>query len=294
MTDCGAMRHFLGINIRYDRNAGSMQLSQVANIARILVKFGMADCNPSRTPMEKGLRLEANGGNIVEEPYRELLGSLMYVMMSTRPDICYQVGYLGRFQQHPGQQHWIALKRVVRYLQGSKHLTLELKSNEHAKPLVGFADADWAADIADRKSVSGYLFQVFGNTVSWSSKKQTTVATSSSEAEYVALSAAAAEAIWLAGLLGDLGMKTVKPVPIFEDNRGCIGMAKNLESKRAKHIDIKHHFVRDHIATGDLTVEPVPTLDQLADIFTKALDAGRFEALRKKLGVDDREGVKTK
>lgn len=96
------------------------------------------------------------------------------------------------------------------------------------------------------------------------------------------------------GLLDDLGLKTVKPVPIFEDNRGCIGMAKNLESKRAKHIDIKHHFVRDHIATGDLTVKSIPTLEQLADIFTKALDASQFEALRKKLGVDDREGVKTK
>ncbi|XP_062713239.1 uncharacterized protein LOC134290190 [Aedes albopictus] len=186
--------------------------------------------------------------------------------MSTRPDICYPVGYLGRFQQQPGQQHWVSLKRVVRYLQGSKNLVLTLKRSANAQPLVGFADADWASDTTDRKSVSGYLFQVFGNTVSWSSKKQTTVATSSSEAEYVALSAAAAEAIWLSGLLDDLGLKTVKPVPIFEDNRGCIGMEKNLESKRAKHIGIKHHFVRDHIATGDLTVKSIPTLEQLADI----------------------------
>lgn len=132
---------------------------------------------------------------------------------------------------------------------------------------------------------------MYGSTVVWSSKKQTTVANSSSEAEYVALSAAASEAVWLAGILGDLGEKTIEPVTIFEDNRGCIGMAKNVESKRVKHIDIKHHFLRDLVAAGKLLVEPIASVNQLADFFTKALDVGRFEELRKKLGVSQREGV---
>lgn len=160
------------------------------------------------------------------------------------------------------------------------------------KPLVEYADADWATDQQDRKSVSGFLFQIFGNAVCWSSKKQTTVATSSSEAEYVALGSGVTEAIWLAGLLDDLGIRGTTPVTIYEDNRGCIGMAKNLESKRAKHIDIKHHFIRDHVAAGNVKVEPIGTENQLADIFTKSLDVGRFQKLCRTIGLHDREGVK--
>ncbi|KXJ77597.1 hypothetical protein RP20_CCG007147 [Aedes albopictus] len=177
-------------------------------------------------------------------------------------------------------------------MKGTKGTFLKYQRNKDTEPLVGFADADWATDTSDRKSVSGFLFQVYGNTVSWSSKKQTSVATSSSEAEYIALSAGVAEAIWLSGLLADLGVKIAKPVTIYEDNRGCIGMAQNLECKRAKHIDIKHHFIRDHIASGRILVEPIRTDDQLADIFTKALDTGRFEHLRRNIGLHDREGVK--
>lgn len=292
MTDCGELQHFLGMKIAYDRVLGTMCLSQEASIEKVLKKFGMDDCNPTKTPMEKGLQLTRSNTGMIGEPYRELLGSLMYIMMSTRPDVCFPVGFLGRFQQQPEQQHWTALKRVVRYMKGTKNICLEYSRNKEAEPLVGFADADWATDTMDRKSVSGFLFQVYGNTISWSSKKQTTVATSSSEAEYIALSAGVAESIWISGLLTDLGVKMTKPVTIYEDNRGCIGMAQNLECKRAKHIDIKHHFIRDHIAAGRIRVEPVCTDRQLADIFTKALDIARFENLRRTIGLHNREGVK--
>lgn len=235
--------------------------------------------------MKKGLQLKRDGPS-TNEPYRELLGSIMYTMLCVRPDICYPVSYMGRFQQNPTDQHWQSLKRIVRYLQGTMGLCLEFKRDENAAPLVGFADSDWAADNEDRKSVSGFIFKVFNATVSWSSKKQTTVATSSSEAEYVALSAAASEAIWLTGILEDLNI-TVKPVVIHEDNRGCIGMAKNRETKRSKHIDVKHHFIRDHVEEGRLLIEPVSTQDQLADVFTKALDTSRFQELRRNLGLND-------
>lgn len=115
-----------------------------------------------------------------------------------------------------------------------------------------------------------------------------TVSTSSSEAEYVALSSAVSEAIWLGGLLEDLKCKSkAEAIPIFEDNRGCIGLARNMESKRIKHIDIKHHFLRDHVAAGTVTIEPIGTADQEADIFTKSLDTVRFQDLRSRLGVTD-------
>lgn len=286
MTDCGEARHFLGMKIAYDRQTGVLQLSQQAHVEKVVNNFGMAECNPAKSPMEKGLQLQREG-TPTKEPYRELLGSLMYIMLSVRPDICFPVGYLGRYQQHPTEAHWQSLKRVVRYLKESSNTVLTFQRTD-APPLIGYADADWAADSEDRKSVSGYTFKVFGSTVSWCSKKQSTVAISSSESEYVALSAATAEALWLAGVLEDMKMKNPEtPVTIFEDNRGCIGMANNLETKRSKHIDVKHHFIRDHIAEGRIQVKAVGTQDQLADIFTKSLDPGRFQELRQKLGLND-------
>ncbi|XP_062535018.1 uncharacterized protein LOC134204205 [Armigeres subalbatus] len=182
MSDCGELRHFLGMKIEYNHEDGQLQLSQDASIDKLITRFGMSECNPARTPMEKGLVLKREGENI-NQPYRELLGSLMYVMLSVRPDICYPVGYLGRFQQQPSTEHWQALKRIVRYLQGTKKLMLQFKRNPKSRALIGFVDADWASDTEDRKSISGYIFQVFGCTVAWCSKKQTTVATSSSEAD---------------------------------------------------------------------------------------------------------------
>lgn len=286
MTDCGEVTHFLGMRLDYDVRRGRMRLSQEANVEKLLTRFEMVDCNPVKTPMEKGLQL-ARAGDPTAHPYRELLGSLMYVMLCTRPDICYSVGFLGRFQQKPTTQHWQSLKRVVRFIKGTKARCLEYKQVRSAKPLVGYVDADWASDIEDRKSVSGFAFFVFGNLVSWSSKKQTTVATSSSEAEYIALSSAVSEAVWLSGILDDLKLKNSSPVTIYEDNQGCIGMAKNCESKRSKHIDVKHHFVRDHISNGNVRIEYVRTEDQLADLFTKPMDAGRLGQLGRRLGISD-------
>ncbi|XP_055622459.1 uncharacterized protein LOC129766024 [Toxorhynchites rutilus septentrionalis] len=208
----------------------------------------------------------------------------MYLMLCVRPDVCFPVGYLGRFQQNPTTQHWRALKHVVRYVEGTRGMTLLFRREESSVPLVGYADADWASDVTDRKSVSGYLFKVFGCPVSWCSKKQQTVATSSSEAEYVALSLAATKAIWLNGVLEDL-QEASAPVTIYEDNRGCICMAKNLEMKRTKHIEVKHHFLRDHVASGSLKIEPTKTEDQIADIFTKPLESTRFKVLRSNLGL---------
>ena len=287
MTDCGEARYFLGIKLDLNRNTGTLRLSQKAHVEKILRRFRMTDCNSTKTPMEKKLVLRREG-KPYDGPYREMLGSLMYLMLCVRPDICFPVGYMGRFQHKPTDEHFQSLKRIIKYLKGTSDVTLDFKKNTKASPLIGYADADWATDTEDRKSVSGYIFQVFGCTVSWSSKKQSTVATSSSEAEYVALSAAATEALWLSGILEDLKMKDPKaPVELREDNQGCIGMARNPETKRSKHIDIKHHFIRDHVAAGHLTIEHVPTQDQLTDLMTKPLDVTHFNQLRSKLGLSD-------
>ena len=282
MSDCGELKYFLGMKI--ERNEKSLQISQAASIEKFLEKFGLKDCNTVKTPMEKGLQLEIEKETKTDKPYRELLGSMMYIMLCCRPDICYNVSYMGRFQQESTDTHFQHLKRIARYLKATKDMKLEFKG--HSKiPLVGYVDSDWASDTNDRKSTSGFIFQVYGSTVAWSSKKQTTVATSSSEAEYVSLSAGVQEAIWLRGIMEDLHQIENEATTIYEDNHGCIGMAKNCESKRAKHIDIKHHFIRDHVANGNIQIEAIKSEEQLADLFTKSLDTSRYITLRNMIGI---------
>ncbi|XP_055588868.1 uncharacterized protein LOC129741184 [Uranotaenia lowii] len=236
--------------------------------------------------MEKACFLPTNEGNPVWHPYRELLGSLMYTILCVRPDISFAVAYLGRFQNKPGEAHWQALKRVVQYIKGTKNLKFQFKRDEKAEALIGYADTD------DRKSVSGYVFKIFGKTVSWASREQQTVALSFCEAEYAALSVAASKVLWLQGILEDLQqVPSGKPFRIFADNHGCIAMATNTENKRVKHIDVKHHFLREHVAHGRLQIVAIGTANQLADAFTKALEPGRFCNLCSLLGLTDSRRV---
>ena len=284
MTDCGLLTHYLGTAIEYDRVTGVMKLSQISSTQKILNSFGMDDSKPMSTPMEKGLILEPETQESTNYPYRELLGKLMYLMLWVRPDLCYSVGYLGRFQQYPSETHWTSLKRVLRYLKGTSGLKLEFRKNTKAEKVVGYADANWASHSHDRKSTSGYIFFVYGCPVSWCSKKQQTVALSSSEAEYVAMSAAVSEGMWLRGILQDLNvLASDEAITIYEDNAGSIAMAKNMECKRSKHIDIKHHFLRDHVNKGHINIMYISTQEQVADIFTKPLDRSLFNCIRSKL-----------
>lgn len=191
----------MGMNIEIDRNRRTLTIHQQDYVDRLLDKFGMSDCNGQATPMEQGLKLMRNENDEkADVPYRELIDSIMFLMLASRPDLCFSIAYLSRFQDNPSETHWNHLKRVVRYLKHTKDVKLVYRCDSES-PLSGFVDADWAND---RKSTSGYLFKVYGNIVCWSSKKQGLVAKSSSEAEYVAASEAASEAIWLIKILNDL------------------------------------------------------------------------------------------
>lgn len=151
---------------------------------------------------------------------------------------------------------------------------------------IGFSDADWAGDTNDRKSTSGYVFMLSGGAVSWSSKKQKCVALSTAEAEYIALSSAAQESIWLRQLLTELGKSLEMPTVLFEDNKSSIAMTRNPQFHgRAKHIDIKHHFIREQVSRGKVQLEYCPTAEMTADILTKALSREKFSKLRIKSGV---------
>lgn len=209
----------------------------------------------------------------------------MYAMLTTRPDISASVNFCSRYQSYATEDQWNALKRILRYIQDTKELGLHFPKEEKSVPLIGYADADWAGN-ADRKSVSGFLFKVLGSTVSWTTKKQSSVALSSTEAEYVALATAATELIWLKGLLGELGIDCPEPITVFEDNQACIHLLQRWQHSRLKHIDVKYNFVRELHISQKIEVKYIHTTDQLADILTKGLLKASFQNLRMRLGLE--------
>lgn len=291
MKDLGPLKCFMGINIHIDKKNGSIKIEQKEYIENLLKKFGMYDCNGIQTPMEENLKLIKNDDvNLAtNQPYREMLGSIMYLMLASRPDLCYAISYLSRFQEKATDLHFKHLKRVVRYVKQTSNVILEYHRDTKT-PLTGYVDADWANDTTDRKSTSGYVFQVFGNPISWSSKKQMIIAKSTCEAEYVALSEACGEGIWLSKVITDLGIDPQLPFTIYEDNAGAIFMAQNPETKRSKHIDVKYHWIRQQLWDKKIKLEHVASTNQIADMMTKPLSRILFWKFLELLGLYQ-EGV---
>ena len=209
----------------------------------------------------------------------------MYLLVSTRPDISYAVSSLARFSSKPTKEHWTVLKRLLRYLKGTTKYGI-LYTTEGESKCIGFSDADWAGDTNDCKSTSGYVFMLSGGAVSWSSKKQKCIALSTAEAEYIALSSAAQESIWLRQLMTELGTPPEAPTMIFEDNQSTIAMTKNPQFHgRAKHIDIKHHFIREQVSQGTVELQYCPMTEMTVDILTKGLNRESFVKFCNKSGL---------
>ncbi|XP_062701949.1 uncharacterized protein LOC134285364 [Aedes albopictus] len=243
----------------------------------------MSNCKPVNTAMNVSEKLTnemcPSTAEEVETmknvPYREAVGCLMYLAQSTRPDICYAVNVLSRFNSNPGERHWNAVKHLMRYLRGTSQYRLEYHRDENSA-IQGQYD--------DRKSITGYLFTAQGGAISWSSKRQQTVALSTCESEYMALSAAVQEALWWKRLRG-LFEDEVK-LEIHCDNQSAIAVAKNGGyHPRTKHIDIRHHFIRDALEKGDIAVSYVSTDHQTADGLTKPLPAAKLVPCRQAMGV---------
>jgi hypothetical protein len=185
---------------------------------------------------------------------------------------------------NPSKEHWSGVKRVLRYVKGTMNMGLIYRKSSDFN-LHGFSDADWAGDEMTRKSMSGFIFKLGDSTISWGSKKQSVVALSTTEAEYIALSLACQEAVWLRNLLGDFKLKQEETI-IYEDNQGAITLSKNPSNhSRTKHIDIKYHYVRDLITRKEVNILYCPSKNMLGDIFTKGLPRGQFETLREQMGL---------
>jgi len=205
--------------------------------------------------------------------YREAVGSAVYAMICTRPDISYVVTMLSQYLSKPLEMYWIALKHLFRYLQGTVDYELCYRKCDEPLMLIGYSDADWASSVQDRRSITGYCFSLCktGPPISWKSRKQPTVALSSCEAEYIALAASVQESLYLVQLLNGVNMQCkVEPAMIFEDNQGAIALSKNaVNHQRSKHIDIRYHFIRTQVNNGAVMIRYCPSADMIADVMTK-------------------------
>lgn len=280
VKDLGEVSAYLGLDIV--RTPDSISISQESAINRLLDKFNMIDCKGAETPMEVNFTADENETIDLDIPYRELIGSLLYLATSSRPDISFAVSFLSRFLDAPTLSLWKAAKRVLRYLKETKSKSLVYKRANRCS-LVAYTDADWAGDKIDRKSVSGSVVFFGSNLLAWFCKKQNVVALSTAEAEYVAAALACTELVCLKGLLQDFNCPSNSM--LFVDNQSAIKlMESNENGKRSKHIDIKYHFIKDLISKRDIIVNYVSTNENVADILTKALGKLKHKYFVEKLG----------
>jgi hypothetical protein len=272
----GELQQLLGVQFKQEN--GKLSLSQTHYIDELLHKFGMLNAKPAPTPMEVKMELTMRDPQkeLEDMPYRELIGGLLYVSQRTRPDISYAVGKLAQYSSNYDRRHWNAAKRVLRYLKGTKDHKIVYQVDNN--PLKAYADADWASS-QDRKSTTGYVMMFAGAPVLWRSTKQTVIALSTMEAEYIAIATCARDISWVKRMLEETKMRSiVNPVVINSDSQAAIAHASsNVDNTRTKHIAIKYHYIREKVADGTIQLEFTPSERNMADILTKALNKNIFE-----------------
>ena len=294
MKDLGDCAHILGIKVIRDRKKRMLCLSQASYIDTILARFSMQDSKKGFLPFRHGVALSKEmspkTSKEIEDmkavPYASAVGSLMYAMLCTRPDICFAVGMVSRYQSNPGQGHWTAVKHILKYLRRTRDYMLVYQADDLLP--VGYTDSDFQSDRDNSKSTSGYVFTLGGGAISWRSVKQKCVSDSTMEAEYVAASEAAKEAVWLRNFLMDLDVIPGLPkiITIYCDNSGAVANSKEPRAHKAsKHIERKYHLIRDIVKRGEVVIAKIASADNLADPFTKALPAKAFDRHVEGMGI---------
>ena len=284
MSDLGFLSSYLGIEVKQGKKF--IFLSQTSYAQRLLEHANLGECSAVATPLEARVKFtqEERGSKVNPTLYRSLISSLRY-LTHTRPDILFAVGILSRHMENPTQEHYTGVKRVLRYLKGTENYGLFYKKGDLRGELIGYSDSNFAGDSNDRKSTSGHIF-LGGMAVSWSSQKQSIVALSSCEAEYIAATSATCQAVWMSRLLGELMRNEVMKATLLVDNQSAITLSKNpVHHNRAKLIDTRYHFVRQCVEDKKIEIEFVRSEDQLADIFTKALGKMKFLEMCHRIGI---------
>ncbi|GJT96875.1 retrovirus-related pol polyprotein from transposon RE1 [Tanacetum coccineum] len=278
IKDLGDLSYFLGLEVSYTNDG--LFLSQAKYATDVLTRAALLDSKPVSTPLAAN-EVFVTGGSLFANPtlYRSLVGALQYLTI-TRPDLSYAVNQASQFLHAPTDAHFQSVKRILRYVKGTITYGLIFR-RPHSNSILGYSDADWARCIETRRSTYGYSIFLGGNLVSWSAKKQPTVSRSSCESEYRAMANTAAEIIWITHLLRELHALPPDRPTLLCDNKSALFMSQNpVSHKRAKHIDLDYHFVRELVASGKLYTKFIPTKLQVADIFTKSLPRPQFEYFR--------------
>jgi hypothetical protein len=287
IKNLGVIKDYLGIDINFNPSKGLIKLSQATYINKVLTKYNLQDAKIKSTPMDSYIKLEPNKEQANKEDikqYQMLIGSLLYIMLGTRVDIAYAVIKLARFASNPNNIHFTAVKRVYKYLKGTKDygITYYKDSNQY---ISGYCDADYAGDLLSAKSTSGYIILLAGGIISWKSKLQSIIAQSTTEAEYIAINAVIKEAVYIRTLLKELGFYKQSKFPIYTDNNGALLLAKNpIFHERTKHIAVKYHYIRDLIIKGIIDLNYISSKNQNADGLTKPLDRVKFNNFLIQLG----------
>jgi hypothetical protein len=295
MKDLGEATYILGIRIYRDRSKRLIALSQSTYVDKVLKRFNMHESKKGSMPFLHGTQLskaqcpttskDVEYMNTV--PYASAIGSIMYAMTCTRPDVSFALSMSSRYQGNPGVAHWTAVKNVLKYMRNTKDQLLVYGGDTELK-VSGYVDASFQTDKDDRTSQTGWVFLINGGAVSWNSSKQDTVADSTCESEYIAASEAAKEAIWMKYFLEDLGVvpSIQERIEIFCDNEGAVALTKEPKDHgKSRHIDRKYHFVRHKVEEGKIIVKKVRSEDNPADPFTKILSKAKHDEHAAKIGL---------
>jgi hypothetical protein len=289
----GDPRFLLGIKIDRNWTSHTIRISQPAFIETVAKRFNIQmPTKPVTSPMDPNAILKRNetaiDPSMIDVPYASAIGSLNYISVATRPDISYSVNRLAQFVSSPTIEHWTAVQRIFKYLLSTKNYGITFghqKTIDSELDLIGYSDADFAGDVQDRRSTTGWIFRANGGAISWSSRKQRLVTRSSFESELVASSQATAEALWFQRLTKELQID-LKPIPLYMDNKSAIAFnTAHVSHERTKHIDVHYHYTKENIDQGNITLYHVPGTDNPADILTKALAPYKHVLMRELLGV---------
>ncbi len=287
MKDLGTIHWFLGLEIICDRAWHLISINQTQYITNVISHFNFINSHPISTPIPANFKLPwLDTPEINACQYQSHIGSIMYTMLGTHPDIVYVVGILSQFSANPGKRHLEAINHVLRYLNATKDYKIIYDGNSYEDEFTAHCDSDWASDSCNHWSISGYVFKIAGAAIAWSSKKQSSTALLSTKGEYMALTHTTKEAIWIREFLGDVLFPPSIPMTLLGNNQGTLALVINPAfHAQMKHIWVCQHFIRECVNDNDVDLEYVLTADQVANVLTKGLSTTKHKKFTKEMGL---------
>jgi hypothetical protein len=266
-------------------------IDQQAYTKGIITRFNMHNSKPRHILLLEGIHLEKGASDFKAEAsqrtfYQQMIGSLIYLMIGTRPDIAWSISQLSQYMQKPTDEHMEAAKHIFRYLRQTTDHKIRYQGAGHSG-LIGYSDADWGKNRDNQRSTTGFIFLMADGAVTWTSCMQKTVARSSTEAKYMALLEACSKIAWLTSLQKEIGYSPTAPTPLVSDNQGEIFLAINpAHDRQLKHMDIHYHFIQEYVESKCVNIVYISTNDMIVDILTKPLGCVKLGYFRKLLGID--------